>query len=59
MIDTEKLAGVLYTAYCFAVGGIAYDGKPLPTWDEFRADPKKIKQSEAWVRVAEKALEIL
>ena len=48
----EEHAGRLYAAYCEAVGGTAHDGKPLPAWAEFRADPAKAKQSGAWVKVA-------
>jgi hypothetical protein len=50
--ETEVLAGKLYTVYCVAVGGKAHDGKPLPAWPEFRADPSKNLQSDAWVAVA-------
>lgn len=53
MPDLEEIAKKLYTVYCEAVGGKAYDGKPLPTWEEFRGDPSKRKQSDAWVAVAE------
>lgn len=49
---TEKLAGELYTAYCTAVGGKAFNGDPLPDWATFRADPSKQKQSDAWVATA-------
>ena len=55
MIDIEEFAGNLYEVYCAAVGGLAFNGDPLPTWDEFRSDAKKQKQSEAWIRVAEAA----
>jgi hypothetical protein len=50
--DAETRAGVLYEAYCAKVGGVAFDCKPLPTWAEFRADPAKQKQSDAWVTIA-------
>lgn len=50
--EIEALAGKLYTVYCAAVGGKAYDGKPLPAWQEFRSDPTKKVQSDAWVAVA-------
>jgi hypothetical protein len=48
----EDIAGELYEVYCKAVGGLAYDGKLLPAWKEFRADPGKRKQSDAWIEVA-------
>lgn len=51
----EALAGELYDHYCLAVGGVAYDGKPLPGWAEFSGDPTKQKQANGWRSVAEKA----
>lgn len=41
-----------YTEYCEAVGGKAWNGDPLPTWEEFKADPAKQKQVAAWNRAA-------
>ena len=52
MPDAEEIAGKLYEKYCESVGGIAFNGDPLPKWKEFRADTKKQKQSDAWVEVA-------
>lgn len=49
----EALARVLYTIYSEAVGGVAYDGKPLPTWEEFYANPAKQKQSGGWLVMAD------
>lgn len=48
----DELAGKLYTRYCAVVGGVAYDGKPLPGWEEFSRDPKKAVQWNGWVEVA-------
>ena len=59
MDDREVLAGKLYEHYCKHVGGIAFNGDPLPTWAEFRADVSKKKQSDAWVAVADLALAII
>lgn len=56
MPDVEAIAGRLYSVYCEAVGGKAFNGDPLPKWEEFRADPSKQKQSDAWVKVADAAL---
>lgn len=56
--DVEKIAGELYETYSEAVGGVAFNGDPLPMWEEFRADESKKKQSDAWVKVAEQALQI-
>lgn len=52
MLEPTGLAERLYTVYCEAVGGKAYDGKPLPNWADFSVDPTKKKQSEAWMAVA-------
>lgn len=48
-------AGLLYDAYCKAVGGVAFNGDPLPDWDTFRADPAKQKQVDAWLAVGRTA----
>ncbi len=52
MTPIEEFAGLLYETYCQAVGGKAFNGDTLPRWEEFRADPTKQKQSDAWVEVA-------
>ena len=57
MPDMEAIAGNLYEEYCAQVGGVAFNGDPLPKWKEFRADPAKQKQSDAWVAVANKAFD--
>ena len=57
MPDMMKLAGELYTTYCQSVGGKAFNGDPLPTWDEFSRDSNKQKQVDGWVAVANNALE--
>ena len=49
---TEWIASELYKTYCAEVGGKAFNGDSLPTWDEFRSDEKKKKQSDAWIAVA-------
>lgn len=48
----ERRAVRMYDVYCAAVGGTAYDGRPLPTGAEFFADPGKQKQADAWRAVA-------
>ncbi len=58
MHNLEQTAGVLYSTYCGALGGFAFNGDPLPSWETFRADPAKQKQSDAWVATAEKAFEV-
>ena len=53
---SEVIAKDLYEVYCHAVGGLAFNGDPLPSWREFRADNSKRKQSEAWLAVGLYAL---
>lgn len=52
---TEQVAEKLYSVYCAAVGGKAFNGDALPDWKTFRADPAKQAQSDAWVAVAQTA----
>jgi hypothetical protein len=54
-MDIEEFAGMLYESYCQQVGGVAWNGDNLPLWKEFRSDPTKYKQSDAWVVVARNA----
>jgi hypothetical protein len=56
MISPEQLAEDLYTTYCENVGGVAFNGDPLPTWEEFKANPEKEKQVNAWVAMAVRAI---
>lgn len=55
----EVLAGQLYAEYCVKVGGKAFNGDTLPNWADFRADPTKKLQSDAWVSVGKLASELL
>tara|TARA_R110000765_G_scaffold320270_3_gene412276 strand:+ start:518 stop:700 length:183 start_codon:yes stop_codon:yes gene_type:complete len=59
MINKEYIAKELYSSYCEAVGGVAYNGDPLPTADDFFADESKTKQSNAWLVAAERAIQLL
>jgi len=59
MDDIELIAEQLYSAYCEAVGGRAFNGDALPDWAEFRDDPRKQKQVDAWLATAQKAVEII
>jgi hypothetical protein len=54
-MSSNELAEKLYTKYCQAVGGKAFNGDPLPSWPEFVEDPAKAKQANAWIIVAEEA----
>lgn len=56
---TDNLARAMYDAYCVAVGGHAYDGRPLPTSEEFFEDASKATQAGGWYAAASKALEII
>jgi hypothetical protein len=51
-LNDEDIAALLYRTYCVNVGGKAFNGDPLPTWEVFRADPSKQVQSDAWLKVA-------
>ena len=55
-MDAIELAEIIYTEYCDKVGGVAFNGDPLPSWSDFHADPKKTKQANAWIAAAEAAL---
>ena len=59
MVNREIIAKELYTAYCKAVGGTAFNGDPLPDWETFSADPSKYKQSQAWLAAADRAMELM
>lgn len=52
----EDLAGRMYDRYCVAVGGVAFNGDPLPAWKEFGNDEKKEKQANGWREAAREAL---
>lgn len=55
----EELAELLYERYCRAVGGVAFNGDPLPNWATFTTDPNKQKQASGWRAVAEAACDEL
>ncbi len=48
----------LYDVYTAAVGGKAWDGRPLPSGTEFMHDPAKQKQANAWRAVAEHVIKL-
>lgn len=48
----KELAQLQYESYCSAVGGVAFNGDPLPSAEEFFADESKKKQSNAWLSAA-------
>jgi hypothetical protein len=51
-MSIETLAEMLYEHYCIEVGGIAFNGDPLPSWMNFALDEKKSKQVAAWRSLA-------
>jgi hypothetical protein len=55
METIDELAGVLYERYCKSVGGVAFNGDPLPAWTEFSQDPNKTKQAQGWRDAASEA----
>ena len=54
----EGHAAQLYSVYCEAVGGVAFNGDSLPSWTEFDADPNKRLQADAWRSVAKQSLNL-
>lgn len=56
MNTTEELTAEMYELYCKKVGGVAFNGDPLPDWAEFGSDPNKTKQADAWRTVAKEVL---
>jgi hypothetical protein len=56
MSKAKDLAGLMYAEYCKAVGGKAFNGDPLPSWEEFSNDNTKLKQVTGWIVAAETAL---
>ena len=59
MINEYVVAERLYTTYCQAVGGKAFNGDNLPSWEDFYNDPAKEKQASAWIEAAKSAMDLL
>ena len=59
MIDRETIAAEIYSTYCRAIGGVAFNGDPLPSWYDLAADPAKVKQSNAWLATADRVIELM
>jgi hypothetical protein len=59
MIDQYTVAARLYSTYCNSVGGLAFNGDPLPKWADFYNDATKQKQVNAWMDTAQAAIELL
>lgn len=43
MSNDKSLGQVAFEAYCTAVGGKTFDGKPIPGWDELHGDRLKVQ----------------
>lgn len=39
----KTLGRIAFEAYCTAVGGQTFDGKPIPGWDELHGDRLKVQ----------------
>jgi hypothetical protein len=53
ILSVECLAQKAYDKYSKGVGGKAFNGDPLPSWDDFAADPSKKKQVQGWLDVGQ------
>lgn len=53
MLNRYTVAERLYETYCKSVGGVAFNGDPLPDWKTFHDDPSKQKQANAWLDAAD------
>ena len=55
----EIIAREIYDEYCKGVGGVAFNGDPLPKSYEFFDDQSKQKQANAWRMAADKAIQLI
>lgn len=46
----EDLAKIMWSAYCNQAGGVTFDGKPLPSWDDLGLDCQM-----CWIAAADAA----
>lgn len=54
-MNNKELAIKLYDTYTQAVGGVNYNGEPLPTGADFFADETKANPQNGWLAVAREA----
>lgn len=54
--QVDSRAKGLWDVYSAAVGGKAFNGDPLPAWEEFSVDPKKTQQADGYRAMAKHAL---
>jgi hypothetical protein len=52
LVTDDEVARIAWDTYSKAVGGKAFNGDPLPTWDVMCADEKKENLVVAWKRCA-------
>ena len=50
IIMNEDLAKIMWTAYCNKAGGVTFDGKPLPTWEDLGQE-----RQSCWIAAADAA----
>ena len=48
MTNYERIAEKMYSAYCSHAGGLTFDGKPLPSWQELG-----LERQSCWRAAAE------
>ena len=46
----EDLARIMWSAYCNKAGGVTFDGKPLPTWENLGQE-----RQFCWIAAADAA----
>lgn len=46
--EGDEMAKALYTSYSSSMGGVSFNGTPLPTADELFSDNTKGKIADAW-----------
>jgi hypothetical protein len=52
LVTDDEVARIAWDTYSKAVGGKAFNGDPLPTWDVMCKDEKKENLVVAWKRCA-------
>lgn len=51
-LGDDALGKLAWDTYSKAVGGKAFNGDPLPTWEDMKKDDKKQNLVEAWKKTA-------
>ena len=50
MKSIEQIAQAMWAAYSEQAGGLAFDGRPLPTWEQLGDD-----RQQCWIAAAQAA----